>query len=75
MIELIITLGYGLIILTYILTSLFIVYHIVSYSLNSSFQAISLIIFILVATGLLISNLILFSSIDWNRIFLNLIPS
>lgn len=63
---------YGMIILTYIIISLFIVYHLVKFSVASEMKILMLILFIMVSSGLLFSNLLLFFSIDWNMITGNL---
>jgi hypothetical protein len=73
MIQLVITILYGIIVLSYVLVSLFIIYHIFKYSFNSGFKFFSLIIFTLVSASLLITNLMFFSAINWPKIFSGLI--
>jgi len=65
MLSLIILALYAIIILVYVLISFFIVYHLVKYATVSEFKIVMLIFFVVVATGLLLSNLVLFFSIDW----------
>lgn len=66
MASLIILALYAIIILIYILISFFIVYHLVKYSTVSEFKIVMLVFFVVMSAGLLISNLALFFSIDWN---------
>ena len=73
MIQSIITIFYGIIVLSYVLVSLFIIYHILRYSFNSGFKLFSLIIFTLVSVSLLITNMMFFSAINWPAIFSGLI--
>lgn len=68
MISLIILALYGLVILMYCLISFFIVYHLVKYSINSELKIIMLVFFVVVSAGLLLSNLALFFSINWNSL-------
>lgn len=72
MVSLIIFALYAILILIYVLTSLFIVYHLVKYSVTSEMKIIMLVFFVVVSAGLLISNLALFFSIDWNALVSNL---
>jgi len=74
MINLILLSLYSIIILIYIIVSFFIVYHLVKYSINSELKIIMLFFFVLVSAGLLISNLALFFSIDWNAIIAEILP-
>jgi len=57
---------YFIIIAIYSLISFFIVYHLVSYSINPELKIVMTALFVIVSAGLLFSNLILFFSIDWN---------
>lgn len=57
---------YAVCIILYIIVSIFIVYHLIKYSVNSELNIIMLPLFIIVSVGLLIPNLILFSSLNWN---------
>ncbi len=60
---------YLLIILIYIIVSLFIIYHLAKYSVNTRVSLIMLPLFITGAVILLIADIALFFSINWN--FLN----
>ena len=60
---------YAIIILTFVLLYAFIIYHLVRYSINASLNKILLPFFILISTGLLFSNVLLFFSVDWNKLF------
>ena len=71
MASLIILALYAIIILIYTLTSFFIVYHLVRFSVESEFKVVMLIAFVLVSAGLLLSNLMLFFSINWNSLIAN----
>ncbi len=73
MIQLIINILYGIIVLAYVLVSLFIIYHIFRYSFNSGFKFFSLLIFTLVSASLLLTNIMFFSAINWSVIFSSLI--
>jgi hypothetical protein len=50
----------------YLVFSSFIIYHLIKYSVNSELNIIMLPLFVIVSIGLLIPNIMLFSSIDWN---------
>jgi hypothetical protein len=62
---------YAIVVLIYILISLFIIYHLAHFSADSELKYLMLIVFVLVAFGLLIANMMLFFSIDWNTIISN----
>jgi len=62
---------YAICILLYLILSFFIIYHLLKYAVNSELNVVMLPLFIIVSIGLLIPNLILFSSIDWDSLFLN----
>ena len=62
---------YFLIILMFTVTYLFIAYHLVRYSLRPSLNHLVLPIFIIGSTLLLISNVMLFFSIDWHALLSN----
>lgn len=64
---------YGVLILLYIITCFFVVYHLANFSLNSPMKVIMLFTFVLLAGGLLAYNGLLFFSIDWNSLVYNLI--
>jgi hypothetical protein len=74
MINLILLSLYSIIILIYIITSFFIVYHLATYSINPNLKTIMLVFFIVVSIGLLASNLTLFFSIDWDIILAEILP-
>ena len=71
MISIIILALYAIVVLIYILISLFIVYHLVRFSADSELKYLMLVVFVLVAFGLLVANMMLFFSIDWNTIISN----
>lgn len=60
---------YLAIVLIYLLAALFIMYHIMKFSLHKSTAVLTLAIFLPVFGTLLFTNLMLFLAIDWNRIF------
>ncbi|EKE11589.1 MAG: hypothetical protein ACD_15C00059G0027 [uncultured bacterium] len=64
---------YGILILLYIITCFFIAYHLVNFSINSGLKVLTISVFVFLAAGLLIYNLAVFFSIDWNFLFYNLI--
>lgn len=64
----VITIFYLIIVLIYILLSLFVVYHLVRYSVEQNMENFSVTVFSAVALGLLIANVILFFSINWDFI-------
>ena len=68
MISIIILALYAIVVLIYVLISLFIVYHLVRFSADSELKYLMLIVFVLVAAGLLLANAMLFFSIDWNTL-------
>jgi hypothetical protein len=74
MASLIILTLYAIIILLYFLISLFIVYHLVKYSIDSEFKTVMLVFFVVVSTGLVLGNLLLFFSINWNLLIYKLFP-
>ncbi len=65
---------YLVIVLIYILAALFIVYHIMKFSLHKSTVILTLAIFVPVFGVLLFTNLMLFLAIDWNGIISFVIP-
>ena len=60
-------------ILIYIIISLFVMYHLVKYSFYFRSRHFVLTFFALGSVFLLVTNLLLFLSIDWMGIFSNLI--
>lgn len=65
---------YLLFILLYIFASLFIIYHLVKYTIHSSLNYVALVVFIAVSIPLLIGNIILFNMINWKEIISNFLP-
>jgi hypothetical protein len=74
MASLLILVLYAIIVLIFSIISLFIIYHLVKYSVDSEFKIIMLVFFVVVSTGLLLSNLALFFSVNWNLIISKLLP-
>lgn len=68
MAALIILVLYAIVIIIYVLISLFIVYHLVRFSVESELKVVMLVAFVFVTAGLLLANLMLFFSIDWNSL-------
>jgi hypothetical protein len=64
---------YGILMLLYIITCFFIVYHLVNFSINSGLKIVTICVFVFLAAGLMIYNMAVFFSIDWNNLFYNLI--
>ncbi len=64
---------YSVLIFLYVITCFFILYHLVNFAINSEIKLAMLVAFILLATGLLFYNGLLFFSIDWNYLISNLI--
>ena len=64
---------YAIIVVIYVVTSFFIIYHLSTYSLNLEIRTAMLIFFIIVSTGLLFSNILIFFSTDWNLLISKLI--
>lgn len=58
---------YALFIFSFALVSFFIIYHLVKYSINSHFSRTMVIFFSIFSILLLISNISLFFSVDWNN--------
>jgi len=56
---------YELIILIYVLTAIFVVYHLLAYSINLQTKFAMLILFVAVSSTLLLSNIALFFSVNW----------
>jgi len=72
MLSILILVLYLILLLIYVLLSFFIVYHLAKYSIDPSMRTIMLSFFIIVSVGLLVSNIILFFSINWNALASNL---
>lgn len=66
---------YAIIIITFSIISFFIVYHLTHYSVDSEFKIVMLIFFVVVSSGLFLSNLALFFSINWNEVVAKLLSS
>lgn len=64
---------YFILLLIYVLAALFIVYHIMRFSLNKGVMILTLVIFLSVLGALLFSNIMLFLTLRWDKIFSNLI--
>lgn len=60
---------YLAIVLIYLLAALFIIYHIMKFSLHKTTAVLTLAIFLPVFGTLLFTNIMLFLAIDWNEIF------
>lgn len=66
---------YGLIMLMNILFALFIIYHLVTYSINSHFSRMMVLFFSIISAILIISNLFLFLTTDWKTVLASLLSS
>jgi len=73
MTSLIILVLYSLVVLTYLVLSFFIVYHLANFSIKSGITTIVLFFFIILSLGLLITNAALFFSVNWNYLLSNLL--
>jgi len=73
MINLILLALYGIIVLTFLIVSFFIIYHLVTYSINSKLKLIMLFLFVTISVALIISNMTLFFSIDWTNLISDLL--
>jgi len=62
---------YSLIVLFYVLLYFFIIYHMVRYSINSSLNQKILPLFVIISALLLVSNLLLFLSINWQELLMD----
>jgi hypothetical protein len=72
MASLIILALYAIIILSYVVLAFFIIYHLVNYGISSEFKVLMLILFIILALGLLVINMAYFFSVDWKSLFTQL---
>ena len=61
--------GYSLLFFSYILAALFVVFHLVRYSFNKSLATLTVILFTIVTSILILANATLFLAIPWNKIF------
>lgn len=64
---------YSILVFLYAITCFFILYHLVNFAINSEIKIAMIIVFILLASGLIFYNGLLFFSIDWNYLISNLI--
>jgi hypothetical protein len=64
---------YSILVFLYVITCFFILYHLVNFAINSEIKIAMIIVFILLASGLIFYNGLLFFSIDWNYLISNLI--
>lgn len=71
MLFVVILILYSLVIIAYLVAYFFVVYHLIKYSVNISLNKILLPIFIIVSTLLLLSNIMLFFSVDWKSLLSN----
>jgi len=60
---------YFIVFLSFLLTALFIVFHIIRYSINKTSSFLMLVVFVSIFCILLISNVILFFSVPWEQMF------
>jgi hypothetical protein len=63
---------YGVMLISFSLMFFFIIYHLAKYSINRNLQAIMIPFFAVISALLLFSNIILFFSVDWNSILLDI---
>lgn len=66
---------YAIFILSYLLVSFFIAYHLVKYSINPHFSHLLVLVFAIVSVILLLSNLTLFFSVDWGTTIAHMLPN
>ncbi len=64
---------YFLIFVSYVLAGSFVVFHILRYSLNKSLGFAAVIAFLIISVILIASNVALFFSVPWNRIFASIL--
>ncbi|HAI73947.1 MAG TPA: hypothetical protein DCS28_01515 [Candidatus Moranbacteria bacterium] len=63
---------YAFFIFCYFLISFFIAYHLIKYAINSHFSHLMVAFFSIISLFLLISNIFLFFSVDWQTILKNI---
>ncbi|OGI29406.1 MAG: hypothetical protein A2288_03750 [Candidatus Moranbacteria bacterium RIFOXYA12_FULL_44_15] len=63
---------YAVILLGFVLTYFFVIYHLAKYSINKKLSAIMLAVFIVISTLLIFSNILLFFAVDWEQLIENL---
>jgi len=66
--QLILTVIFAILLLTFALVSLFIIYHIVRYSYSKSESVLKLAIFIPVVSVLMLADIVLFFSINFEEV-------
>ena len=64
---------YAVVIVTFSIISFFIIYHLTHYTVDSEFKIVMLVFFVVVSSGLFLSNLALFFSTNWNEIITKLL--
>ena len=67
----IITIPYSLLIIIYVAMGAAIVFHMLYYKINRNVSFIMFLIYVIGAVLLLVSNLMIFRSVDWYRIISN----
>lgn len=67
----IITIPYSLLIIIYVAMGAAIVFHMLYYKINRNVSFIMFLIYVIGAVLLLVSNLMVFGSVDWYRIISN----
>lgn len=72
MIQALVSFSYLILVLGYILTFLFIVYHLVKYSLRPSLNTLVLPVFFIGSALILFTDISLFLMINWNAILYSL---
>jgi len=65
----IIEIFYFIIFFSFVLAALFIIFHIIRYSINKTSSLVMLAVFIPVFCALLVINFILFHSVQWEQMF------
>lgn len=66
---------YALLVLMNLVFYIFIVYHLINYSVNTQFSRIMVYIFTIGSVILIISNITLFSIVDWKIALENAFPN
>jgi|GEM_PF-923434 hypothetical protein len=66
---------YFLLVLGYVLTYFFIIYHLMKYSLHPSLNNLILPVFVIGSVIILFTNIVLFSYVDWNGLFSSLVST
>lgn len=63
---------YIIFLLIYVIISFFIIYHLYKYSTRPGLKTFSVLFYIIISLGLLLSNVFLFFSIDWDKLISNI---